>query len=153
MLTAQLVAHLADGLEERQAFDVADGAADLAQHEVLVLEVTGNERLDGVGDVGNHLDGGAQVIAAPFPGDDVGIDASRGDVVALARGDAGKALVVSEIEVGLGAVVGDVDLAVLIGAHGARIDVDVGIQLAQAHLEPAPLEQSPEARRCQSLAE
>ena len=152
-LTAQFVAHLADGLEKRQAFDVADGAADLAQHEVLVLEVTGDERLDGVGDVGNHLDGGTQVIAAPFPGDDVGIDASRGDVVALARGDAGEALVVSEIEVGLGAVVGDVDLAVLIGAHGARIDVDVGVQFAQAHLEPAPLEQSPKGRRCQSLAE
>ena len=30
----QLVAELADGLEERQALDVADRAADLHQHEV-----------------------------------------------------------------------------------------------------------------------
>ena len=39
---------------------------------------------------------------------------------------AGEALVVAEVEVGLGAVVGDEDLAVLERAHRARIDVDVG---------------------------
>ena len=38
-LAPELVAELADRLEERQAFDVADRAADLAQHEILVVEV------------------------------------------------------------------------------------------------------------------
>ena len=37
MLARQLVAKLADGLEERQPFDVADGAADLAQDEIEAL--------------------------------------------------------------------------------------------------------------------
>ena len=36
---AQLVAELADGFEERQAFDVADGAADLDQGEIDIPAV------------------------------------------------------------------------------------------------------------------
>ena len=35
-LAAEFVAQLADRFEERQALDVADRAADLAQHEILV---------------------------------------------------------------------------------------------------------------------
>src|SRR5262249_16402094 len=64
MAARQLVAELADRLEERQAFDVADGAADLAQHEVDVLIAGSDEGLDRVGDVRNDLDGRAEIIAA-----------------------------------------------------------------------------------------
>ena len=46
--------------------------------------------------------------------------------------DAGEAFVVAEIEIGLGAVVGDEHFAVLIRAHRARIDVEIGIELAEA---------------------
>src|SRR6202011_5476672 len=52
---------LADRLEERQRLDVADGAADLGDHEVHVAGL-GDQRdalLDLVGDVGNDLDGAA----------------------------------------------------------------------------------------------
>ncbi len=90
----------------------------------------GNEGLDGVGDVGNDLHGGAEIIAAPLLADDLLIDAPRGDVVGLAGRAPGEALVVAEIEVGLGAVVGDEHLAVLIGAHGSRIDIEIGVELA-----------------------
>ena len=41
-MARQIVAELADGLEERQALDVADGAADLDEHEVeLVVALDG----------------------------------------------------------------------------------------------------------------
>ena len=104
-----------------ERFDVADGAADLAQEEIaILLDVRGDELLDRVGDVGDDLDGGAEIVAAALAGDDLLVDAARSDVVRLAGGDAGEALVVTEIEVGLGAVVGDVDLAVLVGRHRAR---------------------------------
>jgi hypothetical protein len=46
----------------------------------------------------------------------------------------------AEIEIGLGAVVGDEDLAMLIRAHRARIDVEVRIELAQPHPEAARLQ-------------
>ena len=41
----------------------------------------------------------------------------------------GEALVVAEVEVGLGAVVGHEDLAVLVRAHRAGIHVDVRVEL------------------------
>ena len=80
----QLLAELADRLEERQALDVADRAADLHQHEIEILVAVEHELLDRVGDVRDHLDGGAEIVAAPLLGDDVVIDAPGGDVV-LAR--------------------------------------------------------------------
>ena len=118
-----IVAELADGFQERQAFDIAHRAADLAQHEVLVRQVGTDERLDGVRHVGDHLHRGAQVVAPPLLGDHLGIDAAGGDVVALPAGHAGEALVVPQVEVGFRPVIGDEHLAVLGRAHGARIDV------------------------------
>ena len=126
----QLVAELADRFEERQALDVAHRAADLAQHEIDAFIAGGDERLDGVGDVRDDLHGGAEIIAAPLLADNLLIDAPGGDVVGLAGGASGKALVMAEIEVGLGAVVGDEHLAVLIGAHGSRVDIEIGVELA-----------------------
>ena len=153
MPARQLVAELADRLEEGQPLDVADRAADLAQHEVDVLVAGGDEGLDRVGDVGDDLHGRAEIVAAALLGDDLLVDAPGGDVVGLAGWAAGEALVMAEVEIGLGAVVGDEHLAVLIGAHGPRVDIEVGVELAQAHAVAARLEQRSESGRCQPLAE
>ena len=85
VMARQIVAQLADRLEERQALDVADGAADLAQHEIEAVIAVADEILDGVGDVRDDLDGGAEIIAAPLLGQDVLIDAAGGDVVLAGR--------------------------------------------------------------------
>ena len=62
----QVVAELADRLEERHRLDVADRAADLAEHEVVVVIAVDDEILDLVGDVRNDLDGRAEIVAAPL---------------------------------------------------------------------------------------
>src|SRR5207253_741929 len=62
-------------------------------------------------------------------------------------------LVVAEVEVRLRAVVGDVDLAVLVRAHRARIYVDVGIQLENRDGEAPRLEDPTDARCSDPLAE
>jgi hypothetical protein len=49
----------------------------------------------------------------------------------------GESLVVAKVEVGLRAVVGDEDLAVLKGGHGAGIDVEIGVELHQVDLDAA----------------
>ena len=149
----QVVAELADGFEERQALDIADGAADFAQHEIVAFVAVADELLDGVGDVRNDLDGGAEIVAAALLGEDLLIDAAGGDVVAARRRAAGEALVVAEVEIGLGAVISDEDLAVLVGRHRARIDIEVGIELAQAHFVAARLQQRAERRRSETLAQ
>ena len=153
VLARQFVAKLADRFEERQALDVADRAADLAQHEIEAVVALADEILDRIGDVRNDLDGGAEIVAAPLLGENFLIDAAGCDVVLARRRPAGEALVMAEVEVGLGAVVGDEHLAVLIGRHGARVDVEIGIELAQPHLVAARLQQRAKRRRGKTLTE
>jgi hypothetical protein len=149
----QLVAELADRLEEGQALDVAHRAADLDEDEVVALVAGEHEVLDGVRHVRDHLDRRAEIVPAPLLGDDVLVDPPGGDVVLLRRRHAGEALVMAEVEIGLGAVVGDEDLAVLVRAHRARVDVEVGVELAQPNLVAARLQHRPEGRRGEALAE
>src|ERR1700684_1836884 len=104
MAARQVVAELADSFEERQALDVADGAADLDQHEVDALVALEDEVLDRVGDVRNHLHRRAEIVAATLLGDQLLIDAAGGDVVLLVGAPPGEALVMAEVEVSLGAV-------------------------------------------------
>ena len=92
----------------------------------------------------DHLDGGAEIVAAPLLLDDGLVDLAGGDVVGPGGLDAGEPLVVAQVEVGLGPVVGDEDLAVLVGAHRPRIDVQIGVELAQADLVAARLQQRAE---------
>jgi UDP-N-acetylglucosamine 2-epimerase (non-hydrolysing) len=76
-----------------------------------------------------------------------------GEVACAGHARAHEALVVAEVEVGLGAVVGDEHLAVLERAHRARIDVDVGVELDHRDLEAAGLEDRAERGRGDALAQ
>src|SRR3546814_327180 len=80
VFTTLFVLELTDRLDEGQRFDVADGAADLAQHEVEVVGLGTGELLDRVGDVRDDLHRRAEVVAAAFLGDDALIDAARRSV-------------------------------------------------------------------------
>ena len=153
VIAPDVLSELADRFEERQTLDVADGAADLDEDDIHVVRNRSDGVLDFVGDMRNHLDGAAEVIAAALFLDHALIDLAGRPVRVLGRGDAGEALVMTEIEVGLGAIVGDVDLAVLVWAHRARIDVDVRVELLQGHAIAVSFEQR--ADRCgrESFAE
>ena len=120
VVAPDVLPELADRLQERQALDVADGAADLDDDDVGVARHPADGRLDLVGDVRDDLHGAPQVVAAPLLLDDREVDLAGGDVVVAGHPRRGEALVVAEIEIGLAAVVGDEDLAVLVGAHRAR---------------------------------
>src|SRR5271169_6092417 len=140
-LASKLVAELADRLEEGEALDVADRAADLAENEILIVEISLDELLDRVGDVGNDLYRRPEIFAAPFAADHRRVDPSGGDRIAAPCSDADIALVMAKIEIRLGAVVGDVDLAVLVGAHRAGIDIQIRVELAQPDPKSARLQQ------------
>ena len=143
VLAADLVAELPDRLEEREDLDVADGAADLGDHDV---DVVGGERVDArldlVGDVRDHLHGLAQVLAPPFLGEHGLVDRSGRRVRLPGQRDVDEALVVAEVEVGLALVVGDEDLTVLERVHRPGVDVDVRVELLHRDPQPAALEES-----------
>ncbi len=91
--------------------------------------------------MGDDLNRAAQIVTAPFLGDDIGIDSTRGHIVRLARRDTREALVMAQIQVRLCPIIGDIAFAMLIGAHRARIDIQIGIQFAQPDLIAPRLQQ------------
>src|SRR5262249_58019128 len=110
------------GLGKGRVFDAPAGPADLDDRDLRLagLGQRDDPRLDLVGDVGNDLDRVAEVIAAALLVEDALVDLPGGDVVRAAERQSGEPLVVAEVEVGLGAVVGDEHFAVLERAHRAR---------------------------------
>ena len=142
---ADLVPDLADGLQERQRLDVADRAAHLGDDHVARSgpPIVQDAGLDLVGDVRDDLDGVAQVVAAPLLGDDAGVDLAGGDVRRARQVGVEEPLVVPDVEVGLGAVVGDEHLAVLERVHRARVDVEVRVELLHGDPQPARLSRRP----------
>src|SRR3990167_9517961 len=151
---ADLIAQLADGLEERQTLDVAHRAADLHDDDVHVqpLELAYGG-LDGIRDVRDDLHGAAEIVAAALLLDDRVVDAPCGDVVVLRHRLSGEALVVPQIEIGFRAVVRHIHFAVLVGAHGARVHIDVRIKLLERHPQAAGLQQQPDGGAGDALAE
>ena len=78
----------------------------------------------------DHLHRTAQIIPPAFLGDDFLIDAPRGDIVLLIGRTARETLIMAQIQVGFRTIIGHENLAMLIGAHRARIDIEIGIELA-----------------------
>ncbi len=150
---ADVLAHLADRLEERQRFDVADRAADFDYHHVraTVARQLLDPLLDLVGDVRDDLHRAAQVVATALLADDGLVDAAGRDVGELGQVLVDEAFVVAQVQVRLGAVVGDEDLAVLVWGHGPGVDVDVGIELQDGNGQTAGLEKPPYRRGGDSL--
>ena len=107
---------------------------------------------DFVGDVRNHLDGLAEVIAAPLFGENGFVDAAGGPVVVAGKLGVREALVVAEVEVGLGAVFGHEHFAVLIRAHRAGIDVQVRIAFLKGDFETATFEETTDGGSCNALS-
>ena len=140
VVAAELDTELADGFEERQRLDVTDRAADLHHADIRAVGAELDAALDLIGDVRNDLHRGAEIIAAPLLRDHALVDAAGGEVAVAAGRGAHEALVVTEIQVGFGAVLSDEHLAVLERAHRARIDVDVGVELDHRDLEATGLE-------------
>src|SRR5262245_41494021 len=101
----------------------------------------------------NHLDGFTQVVATTLFLNDGFVDASGGEIVSPRQFSVGVALVMAEVEIRFCAVVGDKDFPMLVRAHCAGIDVEVGVELQEIDSEPSALQQA--SNRCggQTLAQ
>ena len=146
---------LADGLQKRQALDVARRAADFGDDDVgfgfFGEEV--NAVFDFVGDVRDHLDGLAEIFPLALVVEHGLINLAAGEIVEPGQLDVGEPLVMAQVEVGLRAVVEHINLAVLKRAHRTGVHVEVGIELLERHLESAIFEQRAQRRRRQALAQ
>ena len=155
VVLALLQADLTRGLQKGLALDVAGGAADFGDDHVGpgLAAYAVDEVLDLLGDVGDDLHGLPQVLAPALLVEHIPIDLAGCQVGVLVQVFVDEALVVAQVQVRLGAVLGHIDLAVLIGAHGSRVHIDVGVQLLSGHLQPPALEETAQRGRGDSLAQ
>ena len=154
VLRAGIFAILANGLHEGLRLDVANGATQLGDDHVgasLLLDAT-ELVLDGIGDMRNHLNGAAQEVAAALAGDQALIDSARGEVGIAGKVLVDEALVMAKVEIGLVAILGNKDLAVLERAHGTGVDVEVRVGLLHRHFIAARLEKTAQRRRRDTFA-
>ena len=103
--------------------------------------------------MGDDLHGGAQVLPPALLVQHVPIDLAGGKVGKFIQVLVNETLIVAQIQIGLRPVLGDVHLAVLVGAHGARIHIDIGIQLLGRHLQSSGLQQTAQGRGGNALAQ
>ena len=140
--TVQVIPHVTNAIKEFavNAVDDVDGSLVAGDRD------SARSGLDFVGHVRDDLDRGAEIIAPPFLRDDVAIDAAGGDIVRLARRNAGESLIMTKVEIGLRPVVGHIDFAMLVRGHRPRIDVQIGIEFPDSDLVATRLEKRPEGR-------
>ena len=113
IVAALFMAHLPDGFDERQRFNVAHSSADFNNGNVDISSNLAARCLDFVRDVRNHLHGFAQVMTAPLAGDDVFVDTAGREIVALSQVRMSEPLVVAKVQVCFGPIVRDKDFSVL----------------------------------------
>ncbi len=141
----QVAAHLARRLQERLGLDVADGAADLGNDHVHIVGGLGaHAGLDFVSDVRDDLHALAEVFAGALLAQHRLVDLAGGHVRLLAEEDVEEALVVADVQIGFGTVLGHVHFAVLERVHRARIHVDVRIEFLLQHADAARTQQTPQ---------
>ena len=131
VVPADFVSHLPDSLQEGLPLNITHGTAHLDEDDVgsRVLGQFLEPLFNLVDQVGHDLDGAPQEVPPPFLGNDGAVNLPRGYIGIGGELGVDKAFVVAQIEVGLGAVLGDEYLAVLVGGHRARIDVEIRVQL------------------------
>ena len=155
VLLAHLQRNLPDSLQKGLGLDIADGAADFGDYHIGVrlLAYPVDEFLDFIGDMGNDLNGGAKVFPPALLVQHIPVDLSRGQVGKLVQILVDEPLVVTQIQIRFRAVLGDIHLAVLIGAHGAGVHIDIGVQLLGCHLQSPGLHQSAQGSCRDALAQ
>src|SRR3546814_11895369 len=79
----------------------------------------------------------AQVIAAALFAQHGFVDLAGREVIDLAHARGNEALVVAKVQIRLGPVFGHEDFPMLEGAHGAWIDVDIGLELQEGDAQPS----------------
>ena len=117
VLSAHLCADLSDSLKEGGGLDIAHSTADLGDNDVGVafLAYTVDLVLYLVCDVGDHLNGAAKVISSSFLIENGPVDLSCGYIGIDGKVLVNESFIMSKVKVGLGSVIGNENLAVLIG--------------------------------------
>ena len=143
VLFRQFPLQLANRFHEGLGFHVADGPADFRQDDIVLSGAAQQQHptFDFVRNMRDDLHGFPQVGALALLGNDRVINLAGGYVVGLGSIDAQEAFIVSEVQVGLGAILGHIAFAMLVGIQGPGVDVDVGVKFLDGHPQASGLQE------------
>jgi len=96
---------------------------------------------------------GIDSISPTVPSNHLLVDLPGCHRIDPAQRGGGESRVVTQIQISLGSVVGDVDLTVLIRTHGARINVYIGIDLDHSDFEAVVLKKTADGGSGDTLSE
>ncbi len=102
--------------------------------------------------MGNNLNRAAEIIASALFCNDRVIDLACGEIIVTPKLGVCEPLVVTQVEVGLCPVVGHKDLTMLKRIHGARININVWVQLLKRYRQSSAFKECPNGRRGKPLA-
>ena len=122
---------LADTFQIRKRLDVTYRTADFSNNKIELVFVAQQlyVTLDFICDMGNHLNGLSQIIAATLFVDNALIDTSGCNVVSFGSLDAQEAFIVSQVKVSFVTVYRYVAFSVFIRVQCARVDIDIRVEL------------------------
>ena len=154
IFSAHLKSYLADSFKEGLAFNIAGGAAHFGNDHVRAgfFAHAVDEFLNFVGDVRNYLNRFSEIFAPAFFVQHVPVNLAGGKVGIFVQIFVDKALIVAKVKVGFGAVLRYINFAVLIGAHGAGVNVDIRVKLLRRNLKSPCFQKPPEGRGGYALA-
>ncbi len=89
----------------------------------------------------NNLHRATQIIAPAFFADNRIVNLAGGKIGLTRQGGGGITLIVTEIKISFGTVIGDKHLTVLKRAHGAGVNIDVRIHLLHRDFQTPRLHQ------------
>src|SRR5690606_29035920 len=119
----------------------------------VILSLQAHPPLDLISDVRDDLHRVTQILAAALLRDDVAVNLTRRDVRSLIQVDVKEPLIVTDVEVGLGTIIGDENLAMLERVHRSRIDIEVRVELLHHNPQPTRSEKVAETGGGKPLAE
>jgi len=101
----------------------------------------------------NHLHRTSEIVTPAFLADYVSVNTTGGEIIAFKHGGTDVAFIMAQIQIGLGAIVGDKHLAMLKWAHGTRIHINIGIQFNHGDFKAARLENGAQRCRCDAFSQ
>ena len=160
---AEVRAHRPQRLQEELRLDVADRPAELDEAHLGRLPRFGagrarraRRRLNHLAHegraVGHVLHGAAQVVPPALAAEELPEDPAGRDAARAGQPQPHEALVATQVEVHLAAVVQHEDLAVLLRAHRPRVDVEVRVDLHGRHAHAALAQKRAQGRDDGALA-
>ena len=136
IIMAHLMLELTNGFQERLAFDVTYGTADLNDGDtgLVIRKIAVETALDLVGDMRDDLYGTSAIVAAALLLQYGPVYLTGGNVGIFIQILIDETLIMSQIQIGLRTIFCDEYLAMLDRVHGAGINIDIRIEFLHGYL-------------------